>query len=52
MTIHDRPEGSKLGMYNYILEIESEKGITAEIRKIIDGIAEVNYRGSFEVMEK
>ena len=52
VTIHDRPEGSKLGMYNYILEIESEKGITAEIRKIIDGIAEVNYRGSFEVMEK
>lgn len=52
VTIHDRPEGSKLGMYNYILEVESEKGITAETRKTIDGIAEVNYRGSFEAIEK
>ena len=52
VTIHDRPEGSKLGMYNYILEFESKSGITDKIKRTIDGIDDIQYRGSFDVMEK
>ena len=52
VTIHDRPEGSRLGMYHYIMEVEKENGITEDIKKVIQGIDELDYRGSFEVMEK
>ncbi|MBE6002280.1 MAG: hypothetical protein E7239_13045, partial [Sarcina sp.] len=30
VTIHDRPEGSFLGSYNYIVEVESESGVSAK----------------------
>ncbi len=26
VRIHDRPEGSRLGAYRYIIEVENEKG--------------------------
>lgn len=52
VTIHDRPEGSMLGKYNYIIEVESESGFTDDMEEVIDGVNELDYRGSFQVVEK
>lgn len=52
VTIHDRPEGSRLGLYHYIIEVENPNGISGEKRGKIEGIPEVRFLGSFDVMEK
>ena len=52
VTIHDRPEGSGLGVYHYILEVENPKGITEKVLKQIEAFPEVRCLGSFDVMEK
>ena len=52
VTIHDRPEGSALGSYYYILEVECEKGITAKQLKVTEKFPEIRYLGSFDVKEK
>ena len=52
VTIHDRPEGSALGTYYYILEVECKEGITARQLKVTDKFPEIRYLGSFDVMEK
>lgn len=49
VTIHDRPEGSGLGTYNYILEVEN---VSDKLLKAIEPFSEVSYLGSFPVMEK
>ena len=51
VTIHDRPEGSQLGAYHYILEVDNEKGITSEQLEKIAAIPEVHCFGSFDVLE-
>lgn len=51
VTIHDRPEGSMLGSYHYIIETEVPDGIS---QKQIDAVlkrSEVRYLGSFCVSE-
>lgn len=52
VTIHDRPEGSALGSYYYILEVEGPDGITDEQIREIETIPEIRYLGSFDVKEK
>ncbi len=52
VTIHDRPEGSFLGSYNYILEVECKNGITDKQLKSVTGFSEIRYLGSYGVMEK
>lgn len=52
VTIHDRPEGSFLGSYNYIIEVESESGVSAKTLETPGAIPELNYLGSFQVVEK
>ena len=52
VTIHDRPEGSMLGAYNYIIEVENENGISQEQLEEIAGIPEIRCLGSFAVEEK
>lgn len=49
VTIHDRPEGSGLGTYNYILEVEN---LSDKLLKALEAFPEVSYLGSFSVMEK
>ncbi len=52
VTLHDRPEGSALGSYYYLIEAEDPSGITEE------QLAELNYRenlrflGTFDSFEK
>lgn len=52
VTIHDRPEGSRLGMYNYIIEVQDEAGLSDKVLAEIAEIPEVRFRGSFNVMIK
>ena len=52
VTIHDRPEGSFLGSYNYIIEAENEAGISDNLLAKIEAIPEVHCLGSFNVLEK
>lgn len=51
VTIHDRPEGSQLGVYHYLIEVEKEGGISADIREKLETLPDVKYRGSFSVTE-
>ena len=51
-TIHDRPEGSCLGSYNYIIEVNNENGIPENQLEEIEAIPEVRFLGSFDVIEK
>lgn len=52
VTIHDRPEGSYLGSYNYIMEVESESGFADQTLEKLNAIPELHYLGSFQMMEK
>ena len=52
VTIHDRPEGSYLGSYNYILEVESKDLISDEQLKAVKEHKEIRYLGSYDVVEK
>ena len=52
VTIHDRPAGSALGTYHYIIEVENPEGITDEQEEQIKAIPEIRYYGSFETVEK
>ena len=52
VTIHDRPEGSRLGAYRYLLEVEYNSGLTEKLLKQINGIPELRFLGCFHVMEK
>lgn len=52
VTLHDRPEGSRLGSYYYIIEVENENGITEQELETIERIPEVRCLGCFDVIEK
>ena len=52
VTIHDRPEGSHLGAYRYIIEITDERGISDDRLAALDALPEVRAIGSFSVVEK
>lgn len=52
VTIHDRPEGSKLGKYNYIIEFEVPGGITdKQINKVCENDI-IRFLGSFNTVSK
>lgn len=52
VTIHDRPEGSRLGTYNYIIEVENGNGFSDKLIKEFSSIKDVHFLGSFNVLEK
>ena len=52
VTIHDRPEGSALGSYHFIIEVTASGGISAEQLERISRLAEVRFIGSFDSVEK
>ena len=52
VTIHDRPEGSKLGKYNYIIEVEAPGGITDEQISKVSTTGEVRFCGCFNSVSK
>ena len=52
VTIHDRPEGSKLGAYHYVIEVEKKDGIEQMLLNTMEAIPELQFRGCFDAMEK
>ena len=52
VTIHDRPEGSALGRYHYVIEVESETGITPAQIDAIRALDGVRFAGCFNAVEK
>ena len=52
VALHDRPEGSELWCYYYVIEVESEGGITREQLDKISEIEDVRLVGKFRLIEK
>ncbi len=52
VTIHDRPEGSALGTYHYLIEVVNTAGISNEQIAAVSKEPEVRYLGSFRSEEK
>lgn len=52
ISIHDRPEGSHLGTYHYVMEVECEAGISAEQIEAISEIEGIRFAGCFDAEEK
>ena len=52
VSLHDRPEGSRLGMYHYVIEVENETGITAAQIGVMSALEDVRFAGRFNAMEK
>ena len=51
VSLHDRPEGSRLGSYRYIIEVENGKGISESFISQMTEMPEVCFLGSFHVKE-
>ena len=52
VCLHDRPEGSRLGSYHYVIEVESEGGITPAQIDAARSLEGVRFAGCFESAEK
>lgn len=52
VTIHDRPEGSALGSYHYIIEVVSDGGLSCEQMDRISNLQGVRCIGTFHAVEK
>lgn len=52
VTLHDRPEGSALGTYRYVIELEAPDGITEEQIEEISSIDGLQFFGSFATEER
>ena len=51
VCVHDRPEGSALGTYRYVIELSRENGFSdAEIKRL-EGIEHLTYLGKFSSIE-
>ena len=51
-ALHDRPEGSRLGSYHYVIEAENETGVTEEQIEAVCSMDGVRFAGCFNVVEK
>lgn len=51
-ALHDRPEGSALGEYHYVVEYENPDGVTDEQIAAVSGMAGVRFLGRFRATEK
>lgn len=52
VTLHDRPEGSRLGSYYYVIEVEDETGISDAQLMALDGIDALRLAGRFDSIGK
>ena len=52
VALHDRPEGSRLGTYRYIIEVTGEDGLPDGLLAGLEAMPEVRFLGSFRVIEK
>lgn len=52
VSLHDRPEGSRLGRYHYVIEAENEAGITLAQIGAVSVLEGVRFAGRFNAEEK
>ena len=52
VTLHDRPEGSALGSYYYLIEAEDASGITGEQVAELSALKNLRFLGTFDSFEK
>ena len=52
VALHDRPEGSGLGMYHYVIETVNEAGVTQAQIDAARGMEGVRFAGRFNAVEK
>ena len=51
VSLHDRPEGSRLGRYHYVIEAEDAEGITDAQVRTISALEGVRFAGRFNAAE-
>ena len=51
VCVHDRPEGSALGTYRYVIELSREDGFSDAEIKTLEGIEHLTYLGKFSSIE-
>ena len=52
VTLHDRPEGSALGAYHYVIEVENAEGVTGAQLDVVRAMDGVRFAGCFDAVEK
>ena len=52
VALHDRPEGSMLGSYHYVIEVENGSGVTKEQIDAVCSMEGVRFAGCFNTVEK
>ena len=52
VTLHDRPEGSALGAYHYLIEVENTEGILRTQLDAVRHMDGVRFVGCFDAVEK
>ena len=52
ISLHDRPEGSSLGRYHFVVEVEGETGISDSLVETLSGMEGVRFAGRFNAVEK
>ena len=52
VSLHDRPEGSRLGSYYFVIETENENGVTQDQIDAALSFDGVRFAGCFSVTEK
>ena len=52
VSLHDRPEGSRLGRYHYVIEVEDEAGITDVQIETVSAMEGLRFAGRFQAVEK
>lgn len=52
VSIHDRPEGSELGRYHYVIEVEDGEGINRTQTGTVIQLEGVRFAGCFDAIEK
>lgn len=51
VSLHDRPEGSRLGSYHYVIEVEDEDGVSEAQIDAALAFDEVRYAGRFDTRQ-
>ena len=52
VSLHDRPEGSSLGSYHFVIEVEDTDGITEDQIRAVSAYDSVRFAGCFDTVEK
>ena len=51
VCVHDRPEGSALGTYRYVIELSRDSGFTHEEIERLGEIGGITYLGAYRCIE-